>query len=130
MDVNGQHAAQTLRYLHPCRTTLPSAMIPLHVTFTSNESLMACDVTSLGIMSWLWRRSPDTQLALLDRLAGTDAAVAQYTEKLEQLRTAHAQLAAIDALGSQEQRERLQALVDQARPTLCLFGILVLHPQP
>ncbi len=35
--------------------------------------------------------------------------------RLEQLRAAHSQLAAIDALGSQEQRERLQALVDQVR---------------
>lgn len=60
-------------------------------------------------------RNPDTQLALLDRLAGTDAAVAQYTEKLELLRAAHAQLAAIDALGNEKQRERLQALLDQVR---------------
>ena len=58
-------------------------------------------------------RNPETQLALLDRLAGTDAAVAHYAEKLEQLRGAHAQLAAIDALGSEEQRQRLQDLVDQ-----------------
>lgn len=69
-------------------------------------------------------RNPDTQLALLDRLAGTDAAVAQYTEKLEQLRAAHAQLAAIDALGNEEQRERLQALVDQVGPTLRPLDIL------
>ncbi|CAL5219355.1 g1171 [Coccomyxa viridis] len=72
VDVNGQHAAQTLR-------------------------------------------NPDTQLALLDRLAGTDAAVSQYSAKLEQLRVAHAQLAAIDALGDFQQRARLQALVDQVR---------------
>ena len=58
-------------------------------------------------------RNPETQLALLDRLAGTEAAVAQYADKLEQLRGAHAQLAAIDALGSEEQRQRLQDLVDQ-----------------
>jgi len=69
------------------------------------------------------RRNPDTQLALLDRLAGTDAAVAQYTEKLELLRAAHAQLAAIDALGNEKQRERLQALLDQVRslPFLCIL---------
>ena len=73
------------------------------------------------------RRNPDTQLALLDRLAGTDAAVAQYTEKLEQLRAAHAQLAAIDALGSEEQRERLQALANQVDPTLRPLDILTLH---
>ena len=60
-------------------------------------------------------RSPETQLALLDRLAGTEAALGQYVDKLEQLRAAHSQLAAIDALGSEEQRERLQALVDQVR---------------
>ena len=70
----------------------------------------------------MWRRNPDTQLALLDRLAGTSAAVGQYTEKLEQLRVAHAQLAAIDALGNEEQRERLQALVDQVRLLLCSLG--------
>lgn len=39
--------------------------------------------------------------------------MAQYAAKLEQLRVAHAQLAAIDALGSEEHRGRLQALVDQ-----------------
>ncbi len=49
---------------------------------------------------------------MLDRLAGTDAAMAQYAEKLEHLRGAHAQLAAIDALGSKEQRQRLQDLVN------------------
>ena len=64
-------------------------------------------------MDGLACRNPETQLALLDRLAGTDAAVAQYAEKLEQLRGAHAQLAAIDALGSEEQRQRLQDLVNQ-----------------
>ncbi|BDA41836.1 DNA repair protein RecN [Coccomyxa sp. Obi] len=72
VDVNGQHAAQTLR-------------------------------------------DPDTQLALLDRIAGTGEAVARYGLKLEELRGLVQQLAAIDALGSEQQRDQLQALVDQVR---------------
>ncbi|CAL8460865.1 g396 [Coccomyxa elongata] len=72
VDVNGQHAAQTLR-------------------------------------------DPDTQLALLDRIAGTGEAMARYGQKLEELRGLAQQLTAIDALGSEQQREQLQALVDQVK---------------
>ena len=76
---------------------------------------MWCSLNHTASTGALRCRSPDTQLALLDRLAGTGAAVGQYVGRLEQLRAAHSQLAAVDALGSQEQRERLQALVDQVR---------------
>lgn len=72
-------------------------------------------------------RDPDTQLALLDRLAGADAAVAQYAEKLDQLRAAHAQLAAIDKLGNEKQREKLQALVDQVSHFPHLSPVVALH---
>ncbi|EIE25588.1 P-loop containing nucleoside triphosphate hydrolase protein [Coccomyxa subellipsoidea C-169] len=72
VDVNGQHAAQTLR-------------------------------------------DPDTQLALLDRIASTGAAVARYGQKLEELRGLAQQVTAIDALGTKEQREQLQDLMDQVR---------------
>ena len=39
--------------------------------------------------------------------------MARYGRKLEELRGLVQQLAAIDALGSEQQREQLQALVDQ-----------------
>jgi hypothetical protein len=55
------------------------------------------------------------QLALLDRIAGTAGAAERFGARLEALRRAHAQLAAIDALGSAAQRQQLQALADQAR---------------
>ncbi len=61
-------------------------------------------------------REAGTQLALLDRLANTTGAAEAFGRRLEALRDAHARLAAIDALGSERQRARLQALVDQASP--------------
>ncbi len=71
-------------------------------------------------------RDPDTQLALLDRIAGTGEAVARYGQKLEELRGLAQQLTAIDALGSKQQREQLQALVDQVWFQTTFCGILYL----
>lgn len=72
---------------------------------------------------------PDTQLALLDRIASTGAAVARYGRRLEELRGLAQQLVAIDALGTEEQREQLQTLVDQ----VCrwqLRRLTILHETP
>lgn len=53
------------------------------------------------------------QVALLDRIAGTQAAAAEFGGRLRRLRELDAQLAAIDALGDEHERDALQALVDE-----------------
>lgn len=63
------------------------------------------------------RRNSDVQLALLDRIAGTQAAAAEFGTRLRRLRELEAQLAAIDELGDEEERDALQALVDEV--SLC-----------
>lgn len=68
-------------------------------------------------------RDPETQLELLDRLAGNGSAVAQFSGRLDELRSKQQQLAAIDALGSEEQRGELQALVDQVSIGQLIAGI-------
>ena len=65
-------------------------------------------------------RDPDTQLALLDRIAGTAAAAAAFGGQLRQLWELEAQLAAIDALGDEDERDALQALVDEVCGFPCL----------
>lgn len=60
-------------------------------------------------------RDSDTQLALLDRIAGTQAAAAEFGGRLRRLRELDAQLAAIDALGNEDERDALQNLVDEVR---------------
>lgn len=53
------------------------------------------------------------QLAVLDRIAGTQAAAADLGSQLRRLRALDAQLAAIDALGDEDTRSTLQRLVDE-----------------
>ena len=53
------------------------------------------------------------QLAVLDRIAGTQAAAADLGSQLRRLRALDAQLAAIDALGDEDTRATLQRLVDE-----------------
>ena len=73
-------------------------------------------------MPWCVRRNSDTQVALLDRIAGTAAQAARFGAQLRRLREAEGGLAALDALGDQDDRDALQALIDEARspfpPTL------------
>jgi hypothetical protein len=58
-------------------------------------------------------RNSDMQLALLDRIAGTQAAAAEFGGQLRRLRELGAQLAAIEALGDEDKRDALQSLVDE-----------------
>lgn len=74
-------------------------------------------------------RDPGTQLALLDRIGGTAPAAEAYGRRLEALRGAHSQLAALNALGSEAQRQQLQALVDQVCCRNADLNVFVLlHP--
>ncbi len=59
------------------------------------------------------RRNSDTQVALLDCIAGTAAQAARFGAQLRRLRDAEGGLAALDALGDQDDRDALQALVDE-----------------
>ena len=52
-------------------------------------------------------------MALLDRIAGTAARAARFGVQLRRLREAEGGLAALDALGDAEDRDALQALVDE-----------------
>ncbi|KAK9819715.1 hypothetical protein WJX72_001582 [[Myrmecia] bisecta] len=58
-------------------------------------------------------RDSETQLALLDRIAGISGLTARFAQKLQQLRQAEAQLAAIEALGDEDERDAMQAMVDE-----------------
>lgn len=58
-------------------------------------------------------RNPETQVALLDRLAGTGPAAAVFGNTLTKLRDVRSQLAAVDALGDDDYRQTLQDLVDE-----------------
>lgn len=55
------------------------------------------------------------QLALLDRIAGTAVEAAAFGGQLRRLRELEGQLAAIDALGDEDQRDAMQALVDEVK---------------
>lgn len=58
-------------------------------------------------------RDPDTQVALLDRIAGSAAAAARFGSRLRRLRALEAEAAQLAALGGAKQRAALQAMVDQ-----------------
>ena len=60
-------------------------------------------------------RSAGTQLALLDRIAGTSADARLFGARLQQLRSLREQLQAVEALGSEDARDQLQHLVDTVR---------------
>ncbi len=53
-------------------------------------------------------------MALLDRIAGTSDRAARFGAQLLRLREAEGGLAALDALGDEDDRDALQALVDEA----------------
>ena len=57
-------------------------------------------------------RSSGTQLALLDRIAGTSADARLFGARLQQLHSLREQLRAVEALGSEDARDQLQHLVD------------------
>jgi hypothetical protein len=59
------------------------------------------------------------QLAVLDRIAGTQAAAADLGSQLRRLRALDAQLASIDALGDVDTRDALQLLVDEVHAMSC-----------
>ena len=67
-------------------------------------------------------RNSDTQVALLDQIAGTTAEASRFAAGLANLRAAEAQLTALDALGDEDARDELQALVDEVLLELCLFA--------
>lgn len=50
---------------------------------------------------------------MLDRIAGTTAQAASFGSSLQTLRQTEAQLQGIASLGSQEEREELQATIDE-----------------
>ena len=87
-------------------------------------------------------RGSDTQIALLDRIAGTAGASARFGADLQALREVEAQLAAIDALGDEDERNAMQAMVDEVpNPTsartafistrrACLAHTVKLNSQP
>lgn len=62
-------------------------------------------------------RSSDTQLALLDTIAGTTQTAAAFSKKLARLRALRQQLEEIEYLGDEEQRAQDQAYVDE------IFGL-------
>ena len=61
----------------------------------------------------IWRRDSNTQLALLDRIAGTVGEAQLFGLCMRELREAEAQLALLEALGDEDARGELQALADQ-----------------
>ncbi len=78
-------------------------------------------------------RNSDTQVALLDRIAGTAAGAARFGARLRRLRDAEGGLAALDALGDQDDRDALQALVDEVRrcpPMLVACSVHGAHCMP
>ena len=56
-------------------------------------------------------RDSTTQLALLDRVAGTQAAAAKFGTQLQQLQQVQQQLTDIAAVGDEEEREELQQII-------------------
>lgn len=71
-------------------------------------------------------RNPETQVAMLDRLAGTGPAAAAFGNTLTKLRDVRSQLAAVDALGDDDYRQKLQDLVDEV--PLSSWTMVRLHP--
>ena len=60
-------------------------------------------------------RDSTTQLALLDRVAGTQAAAAKFGAQLQQLQQVQRQLTDIAAVGDEEEREELQQIILEVR---------------
>lgn len=58
-------------------------------------------------------RDPDTQVALLDRIAGCGGAAARFSGALRRLRAVEAEAAQLARLGGAKERAALQAMVDQ-----------------
>lgn len=65
--------------------------------------------------SLLRRRDSDTQVALLDRIAGTSSQAQRFGGTLRGLREAEAQMEALEALGDEDARDELQAFADEVR---------------
>ena len=61
------------------------------------------------------RRDPDTQLALLDRIAGLGPAASAFQRSLQQLSATEARLHALAPLRDEAVRNELQALVEEVR---------------
>ena len=60
-------------------------------------------------------RDEQTQLALLDRIAGTTVKAAAFGACLDTFRQTESQLKAIASLGTEEEREDLQATIQEVR---------------
>lgn len=58
-------------------------------------------------------RDSVTQLALLDRVAGTSGLVASFAAGVQSLRQMEQQLADIASLGDEEEREELQDMITE-----------------
>ena len=67
----------------------------------------------------MWCRDSITQLALLDRVAGTQAAAAKFGNQLQQVREVEEQLADIATLGDEEERDELQQMIEEVCHTSC-----------
>ena len=66
------------------------------------------------MLGWLLGlRDSGTQVALLDRIAGTGAQAQRFGGALRRLREAEAQLEALEALGDEDARHELQAFADE-----------------
>ncbi|MEW5306991.1 MAG: hypothetical protein WDW36_009414 [Sanguina aurantia] len=76
------------------------------------RALGALLVDTNGQHAALSLREPATQLAMLDRLAGTAALVAAFGEALACLRAVEARLGELDELGDEGEREALQKVCD------------------
>ena len=66
-------------------------------------------------------RDSATQLALLDRVAGTQAAAAKFGNQLQQAREVEEQLADIATLGDEEERDELQQMIEEVGPGKMLW---------
>lgn len=75
-----------------------------------------CQTTRAHPAHLLLCRSAGTQLALLDRIAGTSAHARLFGARLQQLHSLREQLQAVEALGSEDARDQLQHLVDTVGP--------------
>ena len=61
-------------------------------------------------------RDSATQLALLDRVAGTRAGAAKFGNQLQQVKEVEEQLADIATLGDEEERDELQQMIEEVGP--------------
>ena len=121
VDVNGQHAALTLKD----GTTRVGVSMPFVQAgwllcrknglrmLLGSAAAASCRLPNRPAASPMPPSLP--QLRLLDRLAGTTAAADAFAITLADWQAAAAQLWELDALSDEQQREAMQRLVDEVR---------------